>query len=446
MRLMCSRTAPAVGKASKKGKADTVSTSTANLEIATRQKLYMLDSSSPGSVFFLPHGVRIFNKLLQFMKQQQDKQKFTEVITPLMYKKDLWETSGHWDKYAEDMFRVEGNDKSKLTEEEQEDVYGLKPMNCPGHCVIYKRFAKSHNELPVRFSDWSSLHRNEASGALTGLTRVRRFHQDDGHIFCREDQVGDEISKTLKLIKICYGVFGLDDYKMRLSTRPENHIGEGPEWDRAERALADVLDQEQGKGNWDLNEGDGAFYGPKIDIVLKDQFGKEHQVATIQLDFQLPHRFDLKYQKEEGHGVPIMIHRAIFGSVERFMALLMDHYGGKWPFWLSPRQAVVIPVNETHSAYAAEVARALGGETEDFSAATRMGARKFYVDVNSKNETVGMRTKRAIAEGYNYIVLVGDKEVESGLVAVRERSDRRVKTMTVQDLRSMSEELEDSYQ
>ena len=422
-------------------------TSTATLELATKQQLYMLDPASPGSVFFLPHGTRIFNKLLKFMKLQQEKQGFTEVISPLIYKKQLWETSGHWAKYSEDMFRVEGNDKSKSDELEKDDIYGLKPMNCPGHCVIFKRFNRSYKELPIRFSDWSSLHRNEASGALTGLTRVRRFHQDDGHIFCTHDQVGDEISKTIKLIKICYSVFGLDKFRMMLSTRPENYIGSLEDWTRAENELSKVLDSELGPGEWSLREGDGAFYGPKIDILLTDQFGKEHQAATIQLDFQLPQRFELEYQNaEDSYDTPIMIHRAIFGSVERFMALLIDHYAGKWPFWLSPRQAVVIPVNDAHKDYAREVVKLLSNEPQDFENATKLSQNKFHVDLDDRNETIGFRTKEAIGKGYNFIILVGDKEIESGKLAIRPSSSRKIENLSVDDIITKFKDLENNYQ
>ena len=423
------------------------STSTATLELATKQQLYMLDPASPGSVFFLPHGTRIFNKLLKFMKLQQEKQGFTEVITPLIYKKQLWETSGHWAKYSEDMFRVEGNDKSKADELEKDDIYGLKPMNCPGHCVIFKRFNRSYKELPVRFSDWSSLHRNEASGALTGLTRVRRFHQDDGHIFCTHEQVGEEISKTIKLIKICYSVFGLNKFRMMLSTRPDNYIGSLEDWTRAESELSKVLDSELGTGEWSLREGDGAFYGPKIDILLTDHFGKEHQAATIQLDFQLPQRFELQYQNDkDSYDTPIMIHRAIFGSVERFMALLIDHYAGKWPFWLSPKQAVVIPISDAHKKYAAEVVKLLSNEPEDFENATKLSQNKFYVDLDDRNETIGLRTKEAIAKGYNFIILVGDKEIESGKLAIRPSSSRKIENLSVEEITTRFRDLENNYQ
>ena len=437
-RQFCNHTHPPNGK--------NPSTSTATLELATKQQLYMLDQNSPGSVFFLPHGTRIFNKLLKFMKLQQEKQGFTEVITPLMYKKQLWETSGHWAKYAEDMFRVEGNDQSKFDESERNDVYGLKPMNCPGHCLVFKRFNRSYKELPVRFSDWSSLHRNEASGALTGLTRVRRFHQDDGHIFCTHDQVGEEISKTIKLIKICYGVFGLSKFRMLLSTRPDNYIGSLEDWSRAESELSKVLDSELGVSNWSLREGDGAFYGPKIDILLTDQFGKEHQAATIQLDFQLPQRFELEYQNDkDDYDVPIMIHRAIFGSVERFMALLIDHYAGKWPFWLSPRQAIVIPINDAHKEHAKKVVKELSNEHEDFDAPTKLSEKKFYVDLDDRNETIGFRTRDAISKGYNYIILIGDKEIETGKLAIRSHDNRKIENIPVEQIIQKFNNLEDQY-
>ncbi|VEU19384.1 DEKNAAC100359 [Brettanomyces naardenensis] len=424
------------------------SSTNANQSIATKQRLYMLDPYSPGSPFFLPNGTRIINKLIKFMKLQQSKQDFTEVITPLIFKKDLWEISGHWQNYKEDMFKVESNDKSKLLEEELNDIYGLKPMNCPGHCLVFGRFVRSYRELPIRLSDWSSLHRNEASGALTGLTRVRRFHQDDGHIFCTRGQIGEEIAKTLKLIKICYGVFGFDKYRMVLSTRPsEKYMGKLEEWDLAEKQLAGVLDDTVGSKKWSINEGDGAFYGPKIDITLTDKFGKEHQVATIQLDFQLPQRFDLKYQSENDTlETPIMIHRAILGSVERFMAMLIDHYEGKWPFWLSPRQAVVIPINSSHVEYAEKLQLKLSNESHDFENATKLSDEHFYVDVDSRNETVGFRTKDAIAKGYNYIIMVGDKEMESNKLAIRSRNDRKVEQLTAEEVLAKFRQLEETYQ
>ncbi|QPG76981.1 hypothetical protein FOA43_004375 [Brettanomyces nanus] len=428
--------------------AEKKSSANANQSIATKQRLYMLSPYSPGSPFFLPNGTRIINKLIKFMKLQQSKQEFTEVITPLIFKKDLWETSGHWQNYKEDMFKVETNDKSKLLDDDVNDVYGLKPMNCPGHCIIFGRYTRSYKELPIRLSDWSSLHRNEASGALSGLTRVRRFHQDDGHIFCTREQIGLEISNTLKLIKICYGVFGFDSYRMLLSTRPhDKFIGKVEEWDLAEKQLAGVLDETVGSAKWGINEGDGAFYGPKIDIMLTDKFGKDHQVATIQLDFQLPQRFGLRYQSEmDTLETPVMIHRAILGSVERFLAMLIDHYEGKWPFWLSPRQAVIIPINSSHTEYAQKLRKVLSNEPNDFETPTKLTEGHFYVDVDSRSETIGFRTKDAISKGYNYIIIVGDKEVKTEKFAIRSRSSRIVNQMGANEIVAKFRSLEENYE
>ncbi|ODQ59661.1 hypothetical protein WICANDRAFT_91427 [Wickerhamomyces anomalus NRRL Y-366-8] len=412
------------------------SSSVSNLSIATKQQLYMIDQVTPGSIFFLPHGTRIFNKLIAFMKAQQRKHGFEEVITPLIYRKQLWEKSGHWDNYKDDMFRVEGSDVEK-------EEYGLKPMNCPGHCLIFDRFDRSYQELPIRLSDFSSLHRNEASGALSGLTRVRRFHQDDGHIFCTQDQIKQEIESTLSLIDKVYNIFKIPNYKMLLSTRPEEFIGEIEEWNTAEDALKEVL---QGTGKqWEINEGDGAFYGPKIDIVLKDHTGKEHQAATIQLDFQLPHRFNLKYTTNQ-NGVtkqPIMIHRAVYGSLERFLAILIDHFNGKWPFWISPRQAVIIPVSDKHIPYAQECANIINAENQ--SDEGKLIEHKFYIDIDSRKETVGTRIKESVKKGYTYIIMIGDKELEAKKVAIRHSSERTPQVITPQETRELFIDLENNY-
>jgi len=412
------------------------SSSVTNMNIATKQQLYMIDQVTPGSIFFLPHGARIFNKLVAFMKAQQRRHGFEEVITPLIYRKQLWEKSGHWENYKDDMFRVEAADAEK-------EEYGLKPMNCPGHCLIFDRFDRSYQELPVRLSDFSSLHRNEASGALSGLTRVRRFHQDDGHIFCTQEQIKQEIDSTLNLIDRVYTIFKIPNYKLLLSTRPEEYIGEIEEWNQAESALKEVL---EGTGKqWQINEGDGAFYGPKIDIILNDHTGKEHQAATIQLDFQLPHRFGLQYHTSE-NGVmkkPIMIHRAVYGSLERFLAILIDHFNGKWPFWLSPRQAVVIPVSDKHVEYAKEVVKTINDEHE--SSEGKLVEHKFYIDIDSRRETVGTRIKESIKKGYTYIVMIGDKELEAEKVAIRHFSEKAPKVITPEETRALFIDLENNY-
>lgn len=434
---------------------DTKSAAVSNHAISNRQLLYTTDPVSPGSIFFLPHGTRVINKLVQFMKHQQIKYGFQEVITPLIYKKKLFEQSGHWDNYNEDMFKVEGHDLSREhsehdhpEEHSDEHEYGLKPMNCPGHCLIFSKFERSYNELPVRYSDFSSLHRNEASGALSGLTRVRRFHQDDGHVFCEMSQINQEILNTLSLITDTYKVFDLhNDIKFYLSTRPESFIGDINTWDVAEEELKKVLNQGPGENNWAIKPQDGAFYGPKIDVMITDNYGKTHQVGTIQLDFNLPERFSLKYIDSSGNrdNQPILIHRAVFGSLERFFAILLDNYNGKWPFWLNPRQAVIIPVSEAHHSKAKEIQSQLSGDLIGGNDIAPMTGYNFYVDIDQRNETVGNRIKESIAKGYSYILMVGDKDINKGTVAIRSRDNRKVENLTVDEIYGKFIDLEKNY-
>ncbi|KAF7829382.1 threonine--tRNA ligase, mitochondrial 1 [Senna tora] len=312
--------------------------------LGVKQELILHHEWSPGSWFFLPHGTRIYNKLMEFIRNQYRERGYQEVISPNVYNMDLWEQSGHAANYKENMFVFEI--------EKQE--FGLKPMNCPGHCLMFKHRVRSYRELPLRLADFGVLHRNEASGALSGLTRVRRFQQDDAHIFCRESQVKDEVRRALDFINYAYTIFGFT-YDLKLSTRPEKYLGDLATWEKAESALKEALD-EFGKP-WQVNEGDGAFYGPKIDISVSDALNRKFQCATLQLDFQLPDRFKLEYSAEDEAKIerPVMIHRAILGSVERMFAILLEHYKGKWPFWLSPRQAIVCPVSEKSQSYAIEV-------------------------------------------------------------------------------------------
>lgn len=439
--LLCNTTEPA-------------SSTQANHAISNKQLLYTTDRLTPGLIFFLPHGTRIFNKLVGFMKNQQTKYGFQEVISPLIYKNELWKQSGHWDNYKEDMFKVVGNDLSKeegdACEHEDQHEYGLKPMNCPGHCIIFSKFDKSYSELPVRYSDFLSLHRNEASGALSGLTRVRRFHQDDGHIFCALHQINEEITNTINLIKDTYSVFGIDstkDVEFYLSTRPEKFMGEIGAWDEAENQLRDVLNATAGKDGWNIREGDGAFYGPKIDILLTDAFGKKHQVGTIQLDFQLPSRFELQYTAQSGSKVqPIMIHRAVFGSLERFFAILLDHYQGAWPFWLNPRQAVIVPVSEKHVEAAKTLQKQISGDIAYSDSVAPITGFNFYVDIDSRDESVGNRIRDAVQKKYSYILMLGDRDIEQGTVAVRTRENRKVKNMTPKEIGDLFVSLERSFQ
>ena len=344
------------------------------------QQLYFFDDISPGSCFWEPHGTRIYNALLTYIRGQYRLRGYGEVITPNMYNVKLWQTSGHWAHYKQNMFVFsdgEGKDIKELedlqakaraqgkTEEEvaslkidhehNHGMYALKPMNCPGHCVMFKKRKRTLADLPLRMADFGVLHRNELRGALSGLTRVRRFQQDDAHIFCAQEQIHEEVLGALNFMKAVYGEFGMK-FALRLSTRPKKAIGlDTPEgvklWDDAEESLRLVLNEFVGQGNWKLKPGDGAFYGPKIDIQVFDFMNRDHQCATIQLDFQLPINFDLNYVTY-GTGEnpvdvikrPVMIHRAMLGSLERMIAILTEHYRGKWPFWLAPRHAVVVPM------------------------------------------------------------------------------------------------------
>jgi threonyl-tRNA synthetase len=404
-------------------------------EIGRSLDLFSVTKYSPGSPLFHPNGSHVFLKLQEFLRAQYDAFGFEEVVSPTIYKKSLWEVSGHWENYRDDMFEVNGRGASGRTEDGQigeDEQYGLKPMNCPGHCLIYKSQRRSYRDLPIRYADFSPLHRNEVSGSLSGLTRVRRFHQDDGHIFCTLDQVREEITDQLRMVQSVYKAFGFHEFKLVLSSRPEAHyIGEVKEWDRAEEQLKEALDA---TGHaWELNAGDGAFYGPKIDIILKDSNGKEHQTATIQLDFQLPQRFDLTYQGQApesvdatSHGTqmrPVIIHRAVLGSLERFMALLLEHNKGHLPFWLSPRQLQIITTNtdaET-TAYAEHVATTLNGRGDaQTGSLVPLSKRKrhFRVQVDSSAEKVGRKIRACKRDRWSLTAIVGPEEVRNGNLSV----------------------------
>ncbi|XP_030961217.1 threonine--tRNA ligase, mitochondrial 1 [Quercus lobata] len=378
--------------------------------LGTKQDLFFCHPLSPGSWFFLPHGTRIYNKLVDFIKSQYRERGYQEVVSPNMYNMQLWETSGHAANYKENMFLIEI--------EKQE--FGLKPMNCPGHCLMFQHRVRSYRELPLRLADFGVLHRNEASGALTGLTRVRRFQQDDAHIFCRESQIKDEVRGVLEFIKYVYGIFGFT-FDLKLSTRPEKYLGDLATWEKAETALGEALD-EFGKP-WQKNEGDGAFYGPKIDISVSDALNRKFQCATLQLDFQLPARFELYYSAEDEakRETPVMIHRAILGSVERMFAILLEHYKGKWPFWLSPRQAIVCPVSEKSQPYALKV------QDEIFKAG-------YHVDVDTTDRKIQKKVREAQLAQYNYILVVGEDEANNGKVSVRVRDKADHSAMSIENL------------
>ncbi|KAL8140103.1 hypothetical protein V2J09_006124 [Rumex salicifolius] len=381
--------------------------------LGTKQELFFCHPLSPGSWFFLPYGTRVYNKLVEFIRGQYRERGYTEVISPNMYNMQLWETSGHAANYKENMFVFEI--------EKQE--FGLKPMNCPGHCLMFEHRVRSYRELPLRLADFGVLHRNEASGALTGLTRVRRFQQDDAHIFCRESQIKDEVKSALEFINYVYFVFGFT-YDLKLSTRPEKYLGDLETWERAEKALSEALD-EFGKP-WQINEGDGAFYGPKIDISVSDALKRKFQCATLQLDFQLPSRFNLTYSAEDDakRERPVMIHRAVLGSVERMFAILLEHCKGKWPFWLSPRQSIVCPVSEKSNSYALEV------QGKIYQAG-------YHVDIDISDRTMNKKVREAQMAQYNYIVVVGETDAQNKTVTVRQRDKQDQKELLVMSIEEL---------
>ncbi|KAI1802753.1 threonyl-tRNA synthetase [Daldinia bambusicola] len=419
-------------------------------KLGKEQELFMFHELSPGSAFFLPHGTRIYNTLLAYLRDQYHKRDYQEVITPNIFNSELWKISGHWDYYQEDMFVID-LDKEK---------WGLKPMNCPAHFLMFAHSPKVYSQLPLRLADFGVLHRNEASGALSGLTRVRRFQQDDSHIFCRLDQVTSEISDLFDFLSEMYGLLGFT-FKLQLSTRPEKFMGQIETWDKAESMLKEALDGFAAGPNgvsWTLNEGDGAFYGPKIDIKILDCLNREWQCATIQLDFMGPENFGLEYVTAETHAAkpkqdepvagakaseaqsanavttnastegtgakrervikplspgcarPVIIHRAMAGSIERFMGILIEHFAGKWPFWLSPRQVMVIPVGMGFVPYAQEVRDILKKE-------------KIYVDIDTSGNTLPKKVRSAQLAQYNFIFVVGDEEMKGRQVNVRYRDD-----------------------
>ncbi|KAL4423853.1 hypothetical protein ABPG75_001154 [Micractinium tetrahymenae] len=367
--------------------------------VGTQQELFFFHPLSPGSCFFLPHGARIYNAMLEFIREKYWEFDYEEVLTPNIFNFDLWKTSGHADHYRENMFSFQV----------EKAEFGLKPMNCPGHCLMFGNRNRSYRELPLRLADFGVLHRNEFSGALQGLTRVRRFQQDDAHIFCRRDQVKEEIMAYLKMMGEVYDVFGLD-YKMVLSTRPEGYLGELEVWNEAEAALEEALNA-TGR-DWEMNPGDGAFYGPKIDITVFDALRRKFQCATVQLDFQLPIRFNLEYVADNGsYQRPVIVHRAILGSAERMFAILTEHFGGKWPLWLSPRQCMVVPIAEGVYDYAHLVRRQL----------RKAG---FHVDVDVADRKMQKKVREAQLAQYNYILVVGEEEKAAGTVNVRTRDNQ----------------------
>ncbi len=360
--------------------------------------LFMFSPMAAASPFFKPKGTVVYNLLQDYIREIYRREGYDEVITPQVFDVELWKKSGHYDKYKDNMYFT--------TVEEKECA--VKPMNCPSHTLIYSSDMRSYRDLPIRYADFGRLHRYERSGVTAGLTRVRTFSQDDAHIFCREDQIGPEIAGVCRMIREVYETFGFQDPKVFLSTRPDVKVGSDETWDKAEKALEAAI-QENGL-DYVVNPGDGAFYGPKIDFIVQDALKRDWQLGTIQLDFNMPERFGLEYTNTEGGtSRPVMVHRAVLGSLERFMGILIEQYAGAFPLWLAPVQMSVIPIAAAHEAYAAEVA-------------ARLKTAGFRVDVKPSSDTLGSRIRQAQTEKIPYMLVVGEKEIEGRMVAVRTRS------------------------
>ncbi len=369
-------------------------------------ELFMFHESAPGMPYWLPRGWKLFNALLDYWRSVHERHNYLEIAAPVINNQKLWATSGHWGHYKENMFIIPGE------KEDESDYYAAKPMNCPNAIMFYKNGLRSYRDLPFRVSQVDVIHRKEKSGELNGLFRVQMFRQDDAHILVTEDQIASEIADIMSIADEIYSTFGLT-FRAELSTRPDDFMGDIATWDKAEAELREILDNMYGEGNYDVNEGDGAFYGPKIDLQMKDALGREWQMGTIQLDFQLPLNFGLKYAAQDGsEKQPVLIHRAIFGSMERFIGILIENFKGSFPFWVSPYQVGIVPIRTSHNAYALKIQeklRAMGIRVE-----------ADYADKNMNEKIKRFRTLRD-----PYTIVIGDKEVENGTVSVTVRGQKQ---------------------
>ncbi|MBQ77676.1 MAG: threonine--tRNA ligase [Cellvibrionales bacterium] len=375
-------------------------------KIGKKLDLFHLQEEAPGMVFWHPRGWALYQVIEQYMREVQNSNGYEEIKTPLVVDRSLWERSGHWDKFSDNMFTIESESRD----------YAVKPMNCPCHVQVFNQGLKSYRDLPMRIAEFGSCHRNEASGTLQGLMRVRGFVQDDAHIFCAENAIQEEVSVFIDLLYSVYKDFGFDDVLVKLSTRPEQRVGDDAIWDKAEQALELALNN---KGlDWDLLPGEGAFYGPKIEFSLRDCIGRVWQCGTIQVDFSMPGRLDAQYVAEDGsRQVPVMLHRAILGSFERFIGMLIEHYEGKFPVWLAPVQAVIMNITDNQAEFAKNLQKTL----------SKQG---FRVETDLRNEKIGFKIRAHTLSKVPYLLVVGDKEVETATVAVR--------TLSGEDLGSLS--------
>ncbi len=365
---------------------------------------------APGAVFWHDKGYKVYRKLIEYMRKRQENNGYIEICTPRVMDRCLWETSGHWEKYGAHNYSGQTEDKK---------WFCIKPMNCPGGLLVYKQGIKSYRDLPLRIAEFGKVNRYEASGSLMGLMRVREFTQDDAHIFCTPEQMEDECVKTMKLIFDIYKDFGFEDIKIYLSTRPEKRIGSDEIWDISERALANALEKHGYK--YEINEGEGAFYGPKLEFILKDAIGREWQCGTVQMDMNLPQRFDISYIGEDGEKhMPVMLHRALFGSIERFLGILIENHAGKLPLWLSPEQVVVAPIVSEFDDYAEEVAK-------------KLKTAGLYASTDLRNEKINYKIREHSVAKIPVIAVVGAKEKENGTVTVRRLGSDKQEVMKLDD-------------
>lgn len=428
-----------------------------HLEINKRLNLFFIDDTSPGSIFWLPRGALLYNNLIKIIRDLYDTYGYTEVVTPNIFNEKLWKVSGHLDKYKENMFTLENNHCNKknnthnnnnddiLSSQDDEtnhsQCYSLKPMNCPSHALIFKQMRPYSKDLPIRLAEFGVLHRNEISGALHGLTRVRRFICDDCHIFCRLDQIQQEVLNTLRMIERVYGLFGLK-FDVKLSTRPEKYIGTLEVWDQAEQILEDVIKVFTGKDRIKKDLGDGAFYGPKIDITLIDKYKRAVQCGTIQLDFNLPsaERFDLEYTNENDQTKdhPVIVHRAVLGSVERFIGIILEHTQGRLPIQVSPYPVIIVTIHKDYN----QLAKDLSKYMHDTLVKRNV---KLQIDVDDSTDDIKTKVKSAEKKCYCYIITIGKDEadniqldIDNALVAVR--SNKTVTKQSVKDILNVLEE------
>ncbi|SHI40166.1 threonyl-tRNA synthetase [Butyrivibrio fibrisolvens DSM 3071] len=387
--------------------------------------LFMFNETAPGMAYWLPRGWRMYQELLKFSREIQDKHGYTEISAPLINNKKLWLISGHWAHYVNNMFMVPGITDGTKAEDtissdetaarfslEAEDTMAAKPMNCPNAMMAYKRTNHSYKELPIRYSEYDVLHRKEKSGQMNGLFRVQEFRQDDDHTFVTEEQIKSEINDVMNIADEIYGTFGIT-YRAEFSTRPDDFMGDIEVWNKAEAALKEILDDKYGEGGYEINEGDGAFYGPKIDLQIKDALGREWQCGTMQLDFQLPHNFELTYQDKDGQmKQPVVVHRAIYGSLERFIGIITEHFKGAYPFWLSPYQVGIVPIREEHNEYAEKIANELT-------------ANHVRVELDTSDSNMKEKIKKFKNYKDPYILVIGDKEAAEGTVSINVRGSNK---------------------